>query len=400
MNRVASSSTTAPHRLALLVLVCAVVIVGLAFGTRQSFGLFMRPITLDLGWGRETLSLVIAVQALLNGLAAPFAGAISDRWGTGRTVMTGGVLYAGGLVLMAHSTTPAEMILGGGLLVGMGISACGMPVLLAAAARAAPEDKRSLWLGIVTAGATAGQLAIIPLVQGVIASHGWSAALLSLAACFALLVPLAACLGVAGRGETKSRDSQTLGQALREARGHSGYLLLTAGFFVCGFQVQFISTHLPAYVEDQGFGKDVAATALVVIAVFNMAGAWLAGYLGGKQRKKYLLTAIYLTVFVFSATIGFIWLGTVPLTSGLVAQVFGPRYMATLYAIVYLSHQSGNFAGAWVGGRLFDSTGSYATVWWIAAGLGVAAAIVHAPIDDRPVERPARTGESASGAGS
>ncbi|MCP5152608.1 MAG: MFS transporter [Ectothiorhodospiraceae bacterium] len=396
-------------RLAVLVLLCAVGIVGLAFGTRQSFGLFVIPISLDMGWGRESFSLVIAVQALLNGIAAPFAGAISDKWGSARTVLAGGALYAAGLAVMSQATSASTMMLGGGLLVGMGISACGMPVLLGAVARVAPAERRSLWLGIVTAGATAGQLAIIPLVQSRIATSGWSGALLTLAGAFALLLPLAACLRSADRQVTDRRGGQSLSEALAEARGHSGYLLLLLGFFVCGFQVQFVATHLPAYIQDQGLGEGLAASALMVIACFNMLGAWTAGYLGGLHRKKYLLSGIYLgralaivifvvvgptplSVLVFCAVLGFIWLGTVPLTSGLIAQVFGPRYLSTLFAIVYLSHQAGNFVGAWVGGRVYDATGSYELVWWIAAALGVVAATLHAPIDDRPVARLARAG--------
>ncbi len=387
-----------------LVLVCASLIVAIAFGARQSLGLFVLPISLDLDWTRETFSLVIAIQALMNGLAAPFAGAVADKWGTGRTVLGGGVLYAAGLAIMSQSTDPVSMTIGGGLLVGMGISACGMPVILAAVGKVAPENKRSLWLGIATAGATAGQLAIIPLAQWMIAQHGWSRALIVLSLCFIIFVPLVACIGIAGRRTTQRKSKQSLTQALGEARRHSGFLLLTAGFFVCGFQVQFVATHLPAFISDQGLGQQLAATALVVIAFFNMFGAWIAGYLGGRRRKTYLLTGIYLcravvivlfisfpvtpySVLAFSVAIGFLWLGTVPLTSGLIAQVFGPQYMATLYAIVFLSHQLGNFAGAWIGGRVFDATGSYDLVWWIAAALGFLAALLHAPIDDRPLER-------------
>jgi predicted MFS family arabinose efflux permease len=387
-----------------LVLVCSFLTIGLAFGIRQSFGLFIVPVSLDMQWGRETFSLVIAVQALLNGVAAPFAGALADRWGPWRTVMAGGVFYSSGLFLMSQAVSPVGMMLGGGLLAGMGLSACGMPILLSVVGRNAPEHKRSMWLGIVTAGATAGQLAIIPLAQYAIASHGWVTALVVLAIGATLVVPLAVCLGLAGRGRKQEKDVQSLGQALTEARMHSGYVLLTLGFFVCGFQVQFVASHLPAFVEDSGLGKELAATSLVVIAGFNMVGAWLSGLLGGRHRKKYLLAGIYLSravlialfvslpvtelsVLAFSAVMGFIWLGTVPLTSGLIAQVFGPRYMATLYAIVYLSHQLGNFAGAWVGGRVFDATASYTAVWWMAAALGVVAAVLHAPIDDQPVER-------------
>lgn len=395
---------TSSYRLALTVLLCACVVVGLAFGVRQSFGLLMRPITMDLGWGRETLSLVFAVQALLNGFAAPFAGAVSDKWGVGRTLALGCVLYGLGLVVMAFSGTPTTMILGGGLLVGMGVSACGMPVMLGAVGKVAPEAKRSQWLGLVAVGATAGQLAIIPGAQAVIAQHGWSVALLAGASCFILVLPLVAFMGIAEGKTASSRSPQKLSEALVEARGHSGFILLTVGFFVCGFQVQFVASHLPAFIEDQGFSPQFAANALVTIAGFNMIGSWFAGYLGDRRRKKYLLSGIYLaraviisifvilpvtevTVMVFCAIIGLIWLGTVPLTSGIVAQVFGARYMSTLFGIVFLSHQLGNFTGAWIGGFVFDATGGYQAVWWIAAGLGLLAAVLHAPIDDRPLRR-------------
>ncbi|MDA1311178.1 MAG: MFS transporter, partial [Proteobacteria bacterium] len=371
---------------AVMVLLCACLIVGLAFGVRQSFGLLMRPITLDLGWGRETLSLVFAIQAVLNGFAAPFAGAISDKWGVGRTVAIGCALYGAGLIVMAYSGAPTTMLLGGGLLVGMGVSACGMPVLLGAVGKVAPEEKRSTWLGLVAVGATAGQLAIIPGTQMLISAQGWSFALLALSVCFVLGLPIAYWMGAAADRVVASKPKsnapvQNLTQALVEARGHSGFILLTIGFFVCGFQVQFVATHLPAFIQDQGFGPQFASNALVTIAGFNMVGAWCAGYLGGRYRKKYLLTWIYLlraiaiaifmlapisevSILVFCGAIGLIWLGTVPLTSGIVAQVFGPRFMATLFGIVFLSHQLGNFAGVWVGGFVFDTTGGYTAVWW------------------------------------
>lgn len=396
---------TVTRKGAAAVVVCAVFIVAIAFGTRQSFGLFMRPITLDLGWGREGLSLVFAIQALLNGLAAPAAGIIADKWGPGRLVAAGGLLYAIGLAVMAGSTTPTMMLIGGGVLSGMGISACGMPIMLSVIGKVAPEDKRSLWMGFVTAGGTAGQLAVIPLSQYVIGAHGWSAALMVLASATALIVPLGIYLATLNTREVSSAaNSQTLGQALREARSHTGYVLLTLGFFVCGFQVQFIATHLPAFIIDSGLTSALAAGALVVIALSNMFGAALAGYMGGRWRKRNLLTGMYFargvviivfisapitetSVIIFSVVLGFMWLGTVPLTSGIVAQVFGPRYMATLFAIVYLSHQAGNFAGAWIGGHIFDATGSYDMVWWIAAILGFVATGLHAVIDDRPVAR-------------
>ena len=396
-------------RSAVMVLLCACVIVALAFGVRQSFGLLMRPVTLELGWGRETLSLVFAIQAVLNGFAAPFAGAISDKWGVGRTVAMGCAFYGIGLIVMAYSGTPTTMIMGGGLLVGMGVSACGMPVLLGAVGKVAPEEKRSMWLGLVAVGATAGQLAIIPATRILIAEYDWSIALMALSVCFIVGLPIAVWMGAAADRSVAAKPkssalSQSMTQALIEARAHSGFILLTIGFFVCGFQVQFVATHLPTFIEDQGFGSTFASNALITIAGFNMIGAWFAGYLGGRFRKKYLLTWIYLlraiaitifmlvpisevSILIFCGFIGLIWLGTVPLTSGIVAQVFGPRFMSTLFGIVFLSHQLGNFAGAWVGGYVFDATGSYTTVWWIAAGLGVLAAMFHAPIDDRPMER-------------
>ncbi len=394
-----------PRYVPSLILICCVIVIGLAFGTRQSFGLFMRPITLDLAWSRETLSLIFGLQALLNGLAAPFAGAVSDKWGTGRTVFVGGMLYCVGLLVMSQSTTLGTMLFGGGLLVGMGISACGMPVLLAAVGKIAPPHKRSQWMGIVTAGATAGQLVTIPVLSELIVRHGWSYALFVAGLCFLIIAPLALCIGWAGRASTTHSRQQTLGQAISEARRHSGYLLLTLGFFVCGFQVQFIASHLPAFIADEGLSAKVGATALVVIAISNMVGAWTAGFLGDRVRKKYLLSCIYLcravvlaafvllpmsevTVLTLCVPLGFFWLATVPLTSGLVAQIFGVQYMATLYAIVYVSHQFGNFMGAWLGGRIFDMTGSYDLVWWIAVVLGLVAAILHVPIDDHPVDAP------------
>jgi len=400
-------------RSAVMVLLCACLIVGIAFGVRQSFGLLMLPITLDLGWGRETLSLVFGIQAVFNGFAAPFAGAISDKWGIGRTVAIGCALYGAGLILMAYSGTPTTMLLGGGLLVGMGVSACGMPVLLGAVGKVAPEEKRSTWLALVAVGATAGQLAIIPCAQALVTTQGWSIALLALSVCFVLGLPIAYWMGAAADRVVASKPksnapAQNLTQAVVEARGHSGFILLTIGFFVCGFQVQFIITHLPAFIQDQGFGPQFGSNALVIIAGCNMVGAWFAGYLGDRYSKKYILACIYvlraiaitifmlapiseLSIMVFCGVIGLIWLGTVPLTSGIVAQIFGARFMSTLFGIVFLSHQLGNFAGAWVGGFVFDTTGSYTAVWWFAAGLGVIAALFHVPIDDRPVQRLAAT---------
>ena len=339
----------------LFVLIAAAFIVLTAFGIRQSFGLFMRPITFDLGWGREVLSLSFATQNLVIGMAVPFAGALADRWGAPRTVALGGALFALGILVMSQSTAPIWMFTGAGLLAGLGLSSCGLPLMLAVVGQVAPEDKRSLWLGIVTACATGGQLAIVPISQSLITGYDWIVALLVLSVLAGLIVPLAFSMTAAITPETGKDTQMRLGEALREAAGHRGYLLLSLGFFVCGFHVAFITIHLPAYLVDQGISPALGATALMLIALFNMIGSWTSGWLAGKVSKKYLLSTIYVvrsliilsfvvlpigpvTVLVFSAALGFVWLSTVPPTSGLVAQIFGVRYMGVLFGIVYLSH--------------------------------------------------------------
>jgi predicted MFS family arabinose efflux permease len=393
-----------PASRARLIFACCMGIACVAFGIRQGFGLFMRPITLDMNWTREALAATFATQALMIGVLAPLAGVLADRFSPGLTILAGGVLFSAGIVVMGFADTPQTMFAGGGLLAGAGLSACGLPLVLSVIGRVAPAERRSLWLGIAVAGATIGQIVLIPLTQTLITVFDWRTAIFVLAALALLTVPLAGVVA-ASRHEGLSRHAeQTLRQALAEARGHRGYLLLTVGFFVCGFHVQFIAIHLPAYIADQGLAPGLAASALAVIAVGNAAGSWIAGWLGGRVRKKYLLSGIYASrallflifthtpiseasVLVFAAILGFLWLGTVPLTSGLVAEVFGTRYMATLYAIVYLSHQMGSFTGVWTGGRLYDATGGYQSVWSLTIALGVVAALMHLFVDDRPVAR-------------
>jgi len=393
-----------PTSMARVVFVCCTVIVCITFGTRQGFGLFLRPITLDLGWTREALAATFATQVLMIGLLAPVAGAVADRWSPGRAILLGGALFSAGLFVMAAAGTPQAMLAGGGLLAGAGLSACGLPLVLSVVGRVAPEERRSLWLGIATAAATLGQVVLVPITQQLIAALGWRGAVLALACLALLTLPLAGVIAASRHQGLSNRAEQSLAEALREARAHRGYLLLTLAFFVCGFHVQFIAIHLPAYIADQGLAPELAASALVMIALGNALGSWLSGWLGGWLRKKYLLSAIYLgrsllflafisvpvsaaSVLAFSGALGVLWLSTVPLTSGIVAQVFGPRYMATLFAIVYLSHQVGSFTGVWIGARIFDTTGSYDVVWWITIGLGLVAAAMHLPINDRPLAR-------------
>ncbi len=392
------------RRQSYVIIGCALAIVAIAVGIQQTFGLFMLPISWEFGWGREILSLALATQALMIGLATPLVGAVADKWGAARVMAVGGLLFGCGMVLMSLSSTPTAMFLSAGFVVGIAAATCGMPMVLSVVGRNVSAEKRSMWLGTVTACGTLGQFLVVPFAHQMIGRFGWAAALVALAFLVALIVPLALAILGASANRAAEPSKQKLGEALLEARSHSGYIMLVVGFFVCGFQVRFIAAHLPAYLGDLNLTAELAATALVVIAVFNGFGSWGFGYLGGRYRKKYLLSWLYflravaiyafitvpaspVSVIVFAAVIGLLWLGTVPLTSGIVAQIFGTRYMATLYGIVFLSHQVGSFLGVWLGGRLFDVTGSYQSIWWISIALGLAAVAFHLAIDDTPTAR-------------
>ena len=396
-------NSTANWRTPVLVLVCGAIILTLGLGIRASFGLFLQPMSMDLGWGRSHFSFAMALSNLIWGLAQPFFGAWADKQGAGRVVAVSGLLYAGGLALMPFSTTPLMLDASAGLMVGLGLSGVSFGVILGVVGRAFPPERRSLALGVASSGGSFGQFLMLPFGQLLISTLGWQTALLVLAGTIMATVPLAAAM-MEGRRPVATGAQQSLNQALREAGGHSGFWYLTAGFFVCGFQVAFISVHLPAYLVDVRMTPAVGATALALIGLFNIAGSFVAGYLGGRFSKKYLLSGIYilraviialflvlpvtpLTVYLFAAGIGFLWLGTVPLTNGLVAQIFGVRFVSMLFGIVFLSHQIGSFAGVWLGGYLFDATGSYNLVWIGSVALGVIAAILNLPIDERPVVR-------------
>lgn len=388
-------------RLPLLIIVSGCLLVLISFGVRSSFGLFLAPMSEANGWGREVFALAIALQNLVWGIAQPFAGAIADRYGSGRVIAVGGVLYVAGVLLMSQSTTPLALHISQGVLVGIALSGTTFAVVLAALARAVPEHRRSWALGIGAAAGSAGQFLLVPLGQAFLSAYGWSTALVLLGLASVAMVPLAKAL--TGRSPSTG-DQQSLPEALREASQHRGYWLLTCGFFVCGFHVAFIATHLPAYLTDGGLSPTLGAWALALVGFFNIIGAYSAGVLGGKHSKKYLLSSLYLSraiviavfistpltsasALVFAAAMGLLWLSTVPLTSGLVGQMFGPRYMATLFGIVFLGHQVGGFLGAWLGGALFDITGSYDVIWWTSVALGVMSALLHWPIDERPVVR-------------
>jgi predicted MFS family arabinose efflux permease len=397
---------TTVKRPAGMVILCGALILSVCMGVRQSFGLFLPPMTLDLGIGREAFALALALQNLLWGLFQPLTGMIADRFGAGRVVVAGAAVYALGLIHMSGAATLFDLNLGAGLLVGFGTAASGFAVVLGAVGRLVAAERRSMALGIVSAGGSFGQFVIAPAGQALIAAQGWPGALITLALFAALMAPLALALAgrPGGQGQTEA-PAMTLTQAIREATGHSGYRYLSLGFFVCGFQVAFIAVHLPAYLGDLGLTGETAALALALIGFFNILGTFACGALGGLYSKKYLLSLLYLlralvitafllvaktetTVLVFAAAIGFLWLGTVPLTSGLVGQIFGVRYLSTLFGIVFFSHQMGSSLGVWLGGYAFDTLGSYDPVWMASIVLGIGAAILHLPIAEQAIRSP------------
>lgn len=393
-------------RKAWVVLICAATMVTIAMGIRQAFGLFLRPIELDLGIGREAFGFAIALQNLVLGLAQPFVGALADRHGAGRIAAVGGILYAVGLGLTATISSALGLTWTLGLLVGLAMTGTTFVIAIGAATRAVPAEKRGVAAGIVTAGGSFGQFLLVPVAQGLIDNFGWRETFLIYAALAALMALLA--IGIAGRPTTSatsnSAPTQSFGEALREASTHSGFWLLNLGFFVCGFHVAFIGTHLPAFLVDKGLDASVGARALALIGLFNILGSYVFGMMADKWRKKYVLGAIYLSravvmlVFlslpitalsatIFASVLGFLWLGTVPLTSGLVAQIFGVRYVSTLFGIVFLSHQIGAFFGAWGAGYAYRLTGSYDFAWQASIAIALLAAVIHWPIKDSPAAR-------------
>ena len=388
----------------LFVLFACSLIVLVSHGIRHSFGLFMLPITSDLSWGRAELSVALATQNLMIGLVAPFAGALAAHWGAARTIALGGAVFALGILIMSQATAPAAMFASAGLMVGLGLGACGLPLILACVSQVAPTQKRSVWVGITTASATGGQLTMLPLSQALITSYDWVFALLGLSILSGIIVPLALSMSSAEKVGARKDTNISIMEAIREAAVHRGFRLLTLGFFVCGFHVAFIAVHLPAYLVDNGASVTLGAKALMLIALFNMAGAWGSGWLAGRISKKYLLSTIYLlrsliilafvvlpmselTLILFASLLVLLWLSTIPPTSGLVSQIFGTRYMGILYGFVYLGHQVGSFTGVWLGGLIFDTTGDYVIIWVMAIALGLVSAGLHLPINDRPMER-------------
>lgn len=386
-----------------VIIVAGCVVAMISFGLRSSFGFFTGPLSDAHGWPRETFSLAMALQNLIWGLATPIAGALADRYGSARVLVGGGIFYAAGIALMAHAASPAMLHFSGGILIGTGIAASSFGIVMAAFGRLVPAEKRSWAFGIATAAGSMGQAIFAPLGGILVPAFGWFEALLILAACSLLIIPFSAPLtapSTSPGARLPGEAPMSLRAAVAAAFSNRSYNLLTAGFFVCGFQLAFATIHLPPYLREHGISSEFAGLAMSAIGFFNVIGSYYSGIIGGKFAKRIPLSIIYLlrsvtivafillpitnvTTMMFTIVMGLLWLSTVPLTMGLVTVMFGTRYMATLYGFVFLGHQIGSFFGVWLGGRLYDQFGSYDPVWWIGAALGVFAALIHLPIRER-----------------
>ena len=383
----------------------------ITFGPRASAGLFQIPMSTEYGWGRDVFSLAIALQNLLWGLGQPFAGAVADRFGTFRVLCAGALLYAAGLVVMAYAATPGLMHLGAGVLIGFGLSGCSFNLVLGAFSKLLPESWRPLAFGAGTAAGSFGQFLFPPIGNILIDALGWHQALVIFAATVLLVLPLSFSLATrpganaATAGGPAPAVNQSIRQALAEAFQHRSYVLLVLGFFTCGFQLAFITAHLPAYLKDAGLSAAVGGWTLATIGLANAVGSLSAGWLSTRMSKRWLLAWIYfgrsiaiaafvlipaspVTCILFGVFIGLLWLSTVPPTSSLVMLMFGTKYMAMLYGFAFFSHQVGGFLGVWLGGILYEASGSYSIVWWLSVVLGLASALINLPIEERPVERP------------
>jgi MFS family permease len=395
-------AASTPQRPLSTVLVFAALIVCVAMGIRHTFGLFLTPMSMEHQWSREVFSFALALQNLMWGATQPFAGWLADRYGARRVLWGASILYALGLVGMAYSASGTGLAASAGLLIGAAQSGCTYSVVFAAMGKLVPDAKRGWAMGVVAAAGSFGQFLMIPVASGLIGGMGWFGTLLVFAASALLIIPLGGALtkglvaGASGHGQTAR---EALGEAMRE----KSFVLLIAGYFVCGFQVVFIGVHFPTYLIDKDMGPEVGMTALALIGLFNVFGSYSAGHLGNRLPKRHVLAGIYAarsvvislflwaplspaSVYLFAAVMGLLWLSTVPLTNAIVAQVFGVRFLGMLSGLVFFSHQVGSFLGVWLGGKLFDATGAYDTVWGICILLGVLSALIHLPIDERSLE--------------
>ena len=406
MNSADARAALAHWRTPMVILLCGCAISTVGFGPRAALGLFLTPMSQTYGWGRDVFALALAIQVLVWGAAQPFVGAIADRFGSLRVLSVGALFYCAGLALMAYSTTPGMLDFSAGALTGLGIAGTSFTIVIAAFSQLMPPHMRSLAFGAGTAAGSFGQFLFSPLAVAFIGGFGWQHALVAFGIITLLVIPLARAVATPPMESHHAVRHQSLREALAEAFGHRSFLLLVLGFFTCGFQLFFITVHLPAYLVDRGLSVDAGAWTLGAIGLFNMIGSISAGWLGDRMPKRYLLSIIYLlrsvavvafvmlpvttvSALVFGSVMGLLWLSTVPPTSGLIALMFGTRWMATLFGFAFFSHQVGGFLGVWLGGFLYDKTGSYDVVWWLSVAFGVISAIINLPIVEQPIGRAA-----------
>ena len=404
---IGKSGAVVGWRTPLVVVICGCLIALLSFGPRSSLGFFLTPLSESNHWGRDVFALAVAIQNLLWGIGQPLAGGIADRFGPMRVLVAGALCYVAGLVIMAHATTPVALDLSAGVLIGLGLSGCSFNLVLGAFGKLLPEDWRSLAFGAGTAAGSLGQFIYSPVGVALMDAFGWKTALIIFAAVTLLILPLSIALAAPRRAapaRAAAMPSQSFRQALAEAFGHRSYVLLVLGFFTCGFQLAFVTVHLPSYLLDRGLSAEVGGWTLATIGLFNIVGSLMSGYLGNRMPKRYILSTIYfsralsiivfislppstMATLIFGAVTGLLWLSTVPPTSSLVALMFGTRWLAMLFGFAFFSHQVGGFLGVWLGGIVFDSYGSYNPVWWLSVLFGVLSAIINLPIVEQPVGR-------------
>ena len=399
--------TAATWRTPLVIVVCGCLIGMLTFGPRSIFGFFMQPMSSEFGWGRDVFALAFAVQNLLWGIGQPISGAIADRFGTVRVISIGALMYAAGLIVMRYASTPLSLNIGVGFLIGFGLSGCSFNLVLSAFGKLVPPEWRGIALGAATAAGSFGQFLFAPFGVVLLDNFGWQSALVVFAALMLLVIPLSLALAtpIVAANDGPVVPQQSFKQALSEAFGHRSYVLLVLGFFTCGFQLAFVTAHLPAYLVDRGLPVQTGGWVIGIIGLFNIAGSLSVGWLSSKVPKRYILSVIYLiraisivafisfpittfSAIAFGMVTGLTWLSTVPPTSGLVALMFGTRWLATLYGFAFFSHQIGGFLGIWLGGIVFEKFGSYTPIWWLSVMFGVLSALINLPIVEAPVTRP------------
>ncbi|MDP1692960.1 MAG: MFS transporter [Burkholderiaceae bacterium] len=396
---------SAPQLSIAQVLLCGGAIVTLSMGIRHGFGMWLQPITLERGWPRETFAFAVALQNLAWGIAGPFVGALADRFGTFKVLLGSALMYAAGLTLMAFATSGLAFASSAGILIGLALAGCTYAVIYGVIGRNVPAERRSWAMGVTAAAGSFGQFLVVPVASGLIGAFGWQNALLMLGLAVLMVMPLAFGLREPARDTVVHGTHQSVFEAAREAFGYRSFQWLMTGYFVCGFQTVFIAVHLPSYLRDHNLTPQVATTALALIGLFNVIGTYAAGSLGQRFPKRRILSTIYIlrsvtivaflaapltpwSVYAFAAIMGLLWLSTVPTTNAVIAQMFGLRHFSMLGGFVFLGHQIGSFLGAWLGGRLYDATGSYDVVWWIAAALGVLAAVVNVAVRETAIQRP------------